>query len=150
MIVFYLLFFQMTKEASVHPQKSKTCSFRVGIAHPPEWKIKSIAKYKAIQFKLNEAKKAAVAAAAASASASSFSSTHNASSSFSKNESQPELSAQKKAAAIEQIRRDLDILQYNGNAIRNKMQALTAVRYSLLWLLKKSTLSQRAIIATDL
>ncbi len=140
----------MTKEGSIDPQKSKTCSFRVGISHPPEWKLKSIAKYKAMQFKVNEAKKAAVAAAEAAASSSaSSSSNNNAAPSSSKSESQPEIPAHQKAAAIEQIRRDLDILQYNGNAIRNKMQALTAVRYSLLWLLKKSTLSQRAIIAGD-
>jgi hypothetical protein len=108
-------------------ESNATANFRVAIAHPPSWKIRTIAKYKQTQ-------KAKIVSNELSAPA---------------KVDQLEIPQHQKSAAIEQIKRDLDILQYNGNAIRNKMQALTSVRYSLLWLLKKSTLCQRSIIATE-
>ena len=107
-------------------EAKSTANFRVAIAQPPIWKIKAVAKYKQTQKAkfCNEA-------------------------SLPTKIDQTDIPTHQKSAAVEQIKRDLDILQYNGNAIRNKMQALTSVRYSLLWLLKKSTLCQRSIIACE-
>lgn len=58
----------------------------------------------------------------------------------------PEGSSHKNHIPIDHIKKELDILQNNSNVIRNKMMALSSVRTSLLWLLKKSNMVERSII----
>lgn len=120
----------MTK-TSVQPKKLKTNNFRVAICIPEQSKIRAIAKYqnsKTVKLrskivKRNVAEKAAL-------------------------QDRAEISVlQRSGISEEQIQRELNVLNENSNAIRAKLQTLSTVRQSLLWLLKKSTLCERASIS---
>lgn len=115
----------MVKKA-VEPPKSKASKFRVSIKTTEDWKIRSIAAYKKIQADKQKAKEAAEP----------------------KGKSTSDVPAPSKALiSEEQIRRELEILQNNSNVVRNKMLALSSIRHSVLWLLKKATLVERQIVS---
>jgi len=58
----------------------------------------------------------------------------------------PETPAHKNHIPIDHIKKELEILHNNSIVIRNKMMALSSVRTSLLWLLKKSNMVERSVI----
>lgn len=118
----------MTRLVDPSPPASKTCKFRVAIGCPEKWKVQSIANYKKVQ-----AAKAAKIAARIKASERNV-------------PGKAEGSSHKNHIPIDHIKKELDILHNNSIVIRNKMMALSSVRTSLLWLLKKSNMVERSII----
>lgn len=118
----------MTKatQAQTHLPASKTCKFRVPIGSPEKWKVQSIAQFK----KAQAAKAARVAAAKAK--------LHERG--FVAKEAQPH------KIPIDHIKKELEILHNNSMVIRNKMLALSSVRTSLFWLLKKSNMVERSLL----
>ena len=119
---------QKQQSSSLLPS-SKICKFRVAIGNPEKWKVQSIAQYKKIQA----AKLAKVNNAKAKLAERGFN-------------AKTETTSVKNQIPIEHIKKELEILHNNSNVIRNKMTALSTVRTSLLWLLKKSNMVERSII----
>lgn len=115
----------MVKQTA-EPVKSKTSKFRVSIKTTEDWKIRSIAAYKKKLAEKQNAKEA----------------TDSKGKPISEAPAPP-----KTLIADEQIRRELEILQNNSNVVRNKMLALSSIRHSVLWLLKKATLVERQIVS---
>ncbi len=122
----------MTKLSCAEPPKSKTSKFRVAIKHPEMWKIQSIAEYKKL-LAVKQHKKAEQLAAQKSKKTD--------------DKTEPVVPVQKAVISDEQIRRELEILQNNSTVVRNKMLALSSIRHSVLWLLKKAALCERAVIS---
>jgi hypothetical protein len=120
----------MTKSSSSLLPVSKTCKFRVAINSPEKWKVQSIAQFKKIQT----AKIAKVTAAKAKLQERGFVAKEGPTASH------------KNHIPIDHIKKELEILHNNSLVIRNKMMALSSVRTSLLWLLKKSNMVERSII----
>ena len=119
----------MTKSNQVQLPVSKTCKFRVAIGNPEKWKVESIA-----QFKKNQAVKLAkINNAKAKLQERGFPAK--------------EAAPHKSHIPIDHIKKELEILHNNSIVIRNKMMALSSVRTSLLWLLKKSNMVERSIIS---
>ena len=121
---------------SILPTRSRTSTFRVPIRQPEKWKVESIAAFKKRQIEKNRL-------AENGANSSRKLDQKNISESATK---RSPASIQRSAMAIEHIKRELEILHSNSMVIRNKMQALNAVRTSLLWLLKKSSALERSLI----
>jgi hypothetical protein len=119
----------MTKTNQALLPPSKTCKFRVAIGNPEKWKVQSIAQHKKVQA----AKIAKVNNAKAKLQERGFT-------------AKPEGPAHKNHIPIDHIKKELEILHNNSIVIRNKMMALSSVRTSLLWLLKKSNMVERAIV----
>lgn len=123
----------MTK-STVEPSKSKISKFRVPIQQPERWKIESIAAHKK-RIAIVQFKKAEILAAKAKK-------VHT------DEKIEPVAPLVPKAIiSDDQIRRELEILQNNSVVVRNKMLALSSIRHSVLWLLKKATLVERAIVS---
>lgn len=118
----------MTRLVESLPPASKTCKFRVAIGCPEKWKVQSIANFKKVQ-----AVKAAKIAARIKAVERNI-------------PAKSEGSSHKNHIPIDHIKKELDILHNNSIVIRNKMMALSSVRTSLLWLLKKSNMVERSVI----
>lgn len=157
----------MTKTAAIEPKVSKTSKFRVAIAHPPNWKIKAIADYKK-QLILKEKIAAVVSSSLANSTLKNNTDGTTSSSvpepvkrkeihvkdrslSFDKGvamNEKAELTFVKPKVPSEQINKELDNLSTNSVAIRNKLQTLCSVKYSLLWLLRKANLTEKEIFAT--
>lgn len=112
---------------SLEPVKSKSTKFRVAIKSTEDWKIRAVAAYKK---KINEKQK-----------------LKEQSDAKTKGSSETSPAPPKTVIADEQIRRELEILQNNSNVVRNKMLALSSIRHSVLWLLKKATLVERQIVS---
>ena len=111
---------------SIEPPKSKTSKFRVSVKTTEDWKIRSIAAYKKNLAEKQKSKESVEI----------------------KGKSSGDVPAPSKTlVADEQIRRELEILQNNSNVVRNKMLALSSIRHSVLWLLKKATLVERQIVS---
>jgi hypothetical protein len=127
---FEVLFSIMTKSSTSLLPVSKTCKFRVAINSPEKWKVQSIAQFKKIQT----AKIAKVTAAKAKLQERGFVAKEGPTASH------------KNHIPIDHIKKELEILHNNSLVIRNKMMALSSVRTSLLWLLKKSNMVERSII----
>ena len=125
----------MTRVTEQQPPASKTCKFRVAIGYPEKWKVQAIAQHKRVQ--------AVKALRTASKLASIKLGDRNI---IGKSDSGIG-SAHKSNIPIDHIKKELEILHNNSIVIRNKMTALSAVRTSLLWLLKKSNMNERSIIS---
>jgi len=121
----------MTRLENVQPPASKTCKFRVAIGNPEKWKVQSIAQFKKVQAAKQEKLNARALAKSIERAALT---------------GKAETLAHKNHIPIEHIKKELEILNNNSNVIRNKMMALSTVRTSLLWLLKKSNMVERSII----
>ena len=122
----------MTRQTSAQPPASKTCKFRVAIGNPEKWKVQSIAQFKKVQAVKQE--KIAARAFAKSLERAALTA------------GKPEVPAHKNHIPIDHIKKELEILHNNSIVIRNKMMALSSVRTSLLWLLKKSNMVERSVI----
>jgi len=104
----------------------------VAIGNPEKWKVQSIAQFKKVQAVKQE--KIAARALAKSLERAALSG------------GKPETPAHKNHIPIDHIKKELEILHNNSSVIRNKMMALSSVRTSLLWLLKKSNMVERSVI----
>lgn len=140
---------------TVEPKASKVTKFRVPINYPAPWKIQSIAELKRGIYlkkkqqdlarslsKPNEANSAASAPPSLVRSAS-FGQRAR---SMSMDERVELIERKRNTITSEQIERELEVLHKNSNIIRGKIHSLSVVRYSLLWLLKKAILCERAEI----
>ena len=146
----------MTKQASSFVQpKSKTTKFRVPIKVPEPWKIQSISQFKknnllkqtqqaSVNDDVTSKSNAASSSAIAPPSMVRSSSYDARSRSMSMDERVELIEKKRNSITSDQIRRELDILHKNSNIIRTKIHSLSVVRYSLLWLLKKASLCERA------
>jgi hypothetical protein len=153
----------MTKHTCAIPKQSKTTKFRVPIKVPEPWKIQSISQYRRAHLLKQNAKEVSAATAnesyktrsatdAAVPSSSAIappsmvrSSSYDARArSMSMDERVELIEKKRNSITTDQIRRELDILHKNSNIIRTKIHSLSVVRYSLLWLLKKASLCERA------
>jgi hypothetical protein len=111
------------------PPKSQICKFRVAICTPERWKVESIAK-----FKLLQANK-------------SVKSTHPGGGV--KGGKKNDKKEVKSHIPIDHIKKELEILHNNSIVFRKKMMALSSVRTSLLWLLKKSNMVERELVGSS-
>jgi|Transcript_18925 hypothetical protein len=105
------------------PPQSQTCKFRVAICTPERWKVESIAQFK--QLQANKVVKPLAKKG--------------------KSGNGKEV-ATKSHIPVEHIKKELEILHNNSIVFRKKMMALSSVRTSLLWLLKKSSMVERELV----
>jgi hypothetical protein len=122
----------MTKTLENYLPPSQTCKFRVAISNPEKWKVQSVAQYK----KQQSAKQAKIQAILVAKNKGNE-----------KGAKESYVVAHKNNIPIDHIKKELEILHNNSLVIRNKMMALSSVRTSLLWLLKKSNQVERSIIS---
>mmetsp|Transcript_16745 Transcript_16745/g.28396 ORF Transcript_16745/g.28396 Transcript_16745/m.28396 type:complete len:129 (+) Transcript_16745:66-452(+) len=127
----------MAKNYDPTPPQPKINKFRVPIGMPERWKVESIAKYKQLQ--------ATKAAKLAKLTGSLITSNGKGKPVGSDGNFQAN-AVHRNNIPIDHIKKELEILHNNSIVIRNKMMALSSVRISLLWLLKKSTQMERELV----
>lgn len=131
--------------------KSQISSFKVSIKVPERWKIQSIAKYKSNKFlklKQNNLKVQSKNSTDHLINGNTILSTGQSSSpSMITTSAVANDKVIKNNIAVEHIKKELEILNNNSIVIKNKMIALSSVRTSLLWLLKKSNALERSLIS---
>lgn len=143
----------MTKHiATIEPKASRTTKFRVPINFPEAWKIQSIANHKkAIMVKKKqseELKQLATSSAPAIAppNLARSASFEQRARSMSMDERSNYIEKKRNTISTDQIKRELEVLHKNSNIISGKVHSLSVVRSSLIWLMKKAILCERAEI----